>query len=108
MLGYIPDSFSDPDLEYEPHTEAMTEHLKSIKEVQLQVHKSLSHAHQYHTKYYNHKHKPMTFTVRDKVLLSTKNLTTWRPTKKLDNKFVGPFKVIKAVGKLAYKLQLPK
>ena len=108
MLGYVLDNFSDPDPEYEPNTQATMDHLEKIKEVKIQVNKSLLHAHQHHTKYYNCKCKPMTFAVGDKVLLSTKNLTMWRPTKKLDDKFIGPFKVIWSVGKLAYQLHLPK
>ena len=38
--------------------------------------------------------KDITYTVRDKVWLSTRNLTTDRLSKKLDHKILGPFKVI--------------
>ena len=38
--------------------------------------------------------------------LSTKNLKTDRPSKKLDHKMIGPFKIIKAFGN-AYTLDLP-
>jgi hypothetical protein len=38
------------------------------------------------------------FSVGDKILLSTKNLTNARPSKKLDKKFVGPFTVFDKVG----------
>ena len=44
----------------------------------------------------------------DKVLLSSKNLRTLRPSKKLSGKFLGPFEVIEKKGRLAYKLALPE
>jgi hypothetical protein len=47
-------------------------------------------------------------TVRDKVLLSTKNLKTWRPSKKMKKKFDRPFPVVEVVGTQTYCLRLPK
>jgi hypothetical protein len=44
--------------------------------------------------------------VGDSVWLSTKNLKTDRPSKKLDYKMIGPFKITKAFGN-AYTLDLP-
>ncbi len=40
--------------------------------------------------------------------LSAKNIRTTRPCKKLDYKRHGPFKILQAVGKQAYRLDLPK
>src|SRR2546430_15754662 len=45
---------------------------------------------------------------RDEVLLSSKNIRLSRPSKKLDNRFLGPFRIIEAIGKQAYQLDLPK
>src|SRR5262249_46404851 len=53
------------------------------------------------------KHKPLEFKEGDQVYLHTKNLKTGRPSKKLDAKRTGPFKVLKRVGPVAYKLELP-
>ena len=41
------------------------------------------------------------------VWLSSKHITTKRPSRQLDQKQLGSFKVIKLVGSLAYKLKLP-
>jgi hypothetical protein len=41
------------------------------------------------------------------VLLSIKNLRSFRPNKKLDFPYKGSFEVIKKIGKQAYRLQLP-
>ena len=52
--------------------------------------------------YYNKRHAPTQFHVDQEVLLSTKNLRSWRPNKKLDIKYEGPFRIVEAVGKQAY------
>lgn len=44
----------------------------------------------------------------DEVMLDRRNIQTKRPMNKLDNKKFGPFKVLEAVGKRAYKLKLPQ
>jgi hypothetical protein len=41
------------------------------------------------------------------VWLSTKNLNTNHPSKKLDNKRLGPFEILEPVGQGAYHLKLP-
>jgi hypothetical protein len=48
----------------------------------------------------------MTFAVGGKVWLSTRNLKTSRPSKKLNYKRTGPFTVSKIINKNAYELDL--
>jgi len=48
------------------------------------------------------------YMVGDLVWLSSKNLTTQRPSKKLDHKQFGPFKVLRQVGDSSYELELPE
>lgn len=45
--------------------------------------------------------------VGSKVWLKTTHLTTNRPSKKLDYKFIGPFEVLEQVNELSFKLKLP-
>ncbi|KAG2228904.1 hypothetical protein INT48_004676, partial [Thamnidium elegans] len=60
-------------------------------------------------KFYNRKRKDASnFKVGDLVYLSTKNIITARPSKKLDHKRLGPFKIIQKIGTHAYKLLLPR
>lgn len=54
----------------------------------------------------NRKRKNTSYEVGDRVFLSSKNITTVRPSKKLDDKMLGPFTITKKVG-LSYQLELP-
>ena len=47
------------------------------------------------------------YRVGDMVLLSTRNINSARPTKKFDQKYLGPFRVEKVVNPVSYRLQLP-
>jgi hypothetical protein len=42
------------------------------------------------------------------VWLDASNIRTERPTKKLDYKQLGPFKVLALIGRRSYRLELPK
>ena len=53
-------------------------------------------------RYYDAKHKQVTFNPGDKVWLSSANLHTQRPSKKLDWKKLGPFEIIERIGLQAY------
>ncbi|EJT68579.1 hypothetical protein GGTG_13844 [Gaeumannomyces tritici R3-111a-1] len=59
-------------------------------------------------KYYNKGRIPVLFKVSDWVLLNTANIKIKRPSKKLSNKWLGPFQVLKIIGLtgLAFRLKL--
>ncbi|KAI5448775.1 hypothetical protein NCC49_006605 [Naganishia albida] len=50
---------------------------------------------------------PPEFDVRDQVWVNMKNWKPKRPSKKLDHKFAGPFKVVEKLSPLVYRLDLP-
>lgn len=57
---------------------------------------------------YNKSRSPMpTFEKDQLVWLSSRNLKTLRPAKKLEHKYLGPFKIKKKLSDHTYKLQLP-
>jgi hypothetical protein len=47
-----------------------------------------------------------TFQVGDKVWLDSRNLKTFRPSKKLDDHWFGPFPIEQVISRNAYKLKL--
>ena len=57
--------------------------------------------------YDKHARPSIEYSPGDKVYLESTNLKTNRPSKKLDDKRLGPFEVVKKVGPAAYKLKLP-
>jgi hypothetical protein len=59
-------------------------------------------------KYYNRHRKGRSYAIGDEVILSSRNIRIRRASKKLADKFLGPFQVIAIRGKNVYKLELPK
>ena len=57
--------------------------------------------------YYDAQHRPEEFKLGDHVWLNTKDLITKQPSKKLNHKHLGQFKIIRKVSELAYELKLP-
>jgi len=57
--------------------------------------------------YDEHRADSQSYKPGDLVLLEGSNLTTIRPSKKLDHKHFGPFEILLKVGAAAYKLKLP-
>jgi hypothetical protein len=59
------------------------------------------------TEYYNKKRKDMSFEKGKLVLLSSRHIRTIRASKKLADRFLGPFEILERIGQNAYKLKLP-
>lgn len=108
LYGYDPMPLQDDDWDYELPNKSAEERVQELQYIRHLLEMSLRKALDSQEKYYNQKHQPMSFAVGDKVLLSTKNLRTWRPSKKLDERYIGPFDIVDVIGKQAYKLRLPK
>ena len=59
-------------------------------------------------KYYNSKHLVCEYDKGSLIYLKNRNIDSTRPTKKLDQKFYGPYEVKKRIDKVAYRLKLLK
>ena len=80
---------------------------KEIVALQEQFTDRISEAQTTQAKYYDKNHTQKRFNLGEQVMLRTTNLKTERPSKKLDVRLLGPFKVVKIVGLQAYRLSLP-
>jgi transposase InsO family protein len=54
-----------------------------------------------------HRKEDETYNVNDQVLLSTRNIRTERPTKKLDYTWIGPYRIKRQINPVTYELDLP-
>ena len=60
-------------------------------------------------RFYDKKHNAsILYKEGESVWLDGRNIKTLRPSKKLDQKKLGPFRILKKIGKGSYCLQLPK
>nr|GFB13126.1 putative reverse transcriptase domain-containing protein [Tanacetum cinerariifolium] len=68
-------------------------------------------AHDRQKSYADLKRKLMEFQIRDRVMLKVlawKRVVRFGKRRKLNPRYVGPFKVLDKVGTVAYKLELPQ
>lgn len=100
-----------PRIECEPvapsKVPGAAERIDNLAKVRALLEEHWIQATTYQEKYYNAHHRPQAFREGDQVLLSTKHLRLRIPSRKLAPRFVGPFRVIAAVGQQAYRLELP-
>ncbi|GKE87422.1 putative reverse transcriptase domain-containing protein, partial [Tanacetum coccineum] len=77
----------------------------------VQIKQRMQAAHDRQKSYADLKRKPIEFQVEDKVMLkvsSWKGVVHFGKRRKLNPRYVGPFKVLGKVGEVAYKLELPE
>ena len=90
------------------NTPAATERVLALQALRKELESNLRKARTQQAQYYDAKRKPRTYKKGDLVWVNAKNIRTLRPSRKLDFKQLGPFRVLEAVEKLAYRLELPR
>jgi hypothetical protein len=88
---------------------AAADRVKTIQDEREALDKRWQAAVDTQKKHYNKNHIAKEFKIGDKVMLRAKNIRQLRPSVKLADRYLGPFKVMEAIGthKQAYRLELP-
>jgi hypothetical protein len=102
-IDFEPDLRVDNPEENKAHT--LADHLSEIHDL---IKSEMSFAQDRQQEYADQHRLPApAYRLGDSVWLNGWNLRTNHPSRKLDDKYYGPFPVIKEVGKYAYELNLP-
>jgi hypothetical protein len=110
MYGWIPKiDWHDGDTVLEGEAPAASQRIKTMIEARAELARNWQKAVDSQKKHYDIKHKPMTFAVDDEVMLRAKHIKQLRPSAKLADRYLGPFRVLEVVGhhRQAYRLKLP-
>lgn len=88
--------------------QAVEDQLRNRRAVDDLIKHQIEQANRYQVRYQNRHRRDLNFAVGDQVLLSSQNLPL--PvglSRKLASKWIGPLTILKAVGNVAYRVQLP-
>ncbi|KAF5686550.1 hypothetical protein FCIRC_2829, partial [Fusarium circinatum] len=106
-FGYTPKAYYDAQ-ETKIVNPAAIIKSEDLKNVHNELQTELEFVNKRMQRYYDSKRlEGPTFKEGDMVYLSTKNITTKRPSHKLDFKYIGPYKIVRKISKNNYKLDLP-
>ena len=107
LYGYDPEFHVDiADDVPEGEIPAAKDRVRKLHELRQDLREQFLKAQERQIKYYNERHTPKTFKRGALVKLSTRNLKL--KNKKLQPRFIGPFRITEVVGSQAYRLALPQ
>ena len=86
---------------------AAHEAAERIEKISTFVRENIVEAQARQKRYYDQGHKDIQFAVGDWVMLNARHIKTSRPSKKFDDKCLGPFEIVDKIGTHAYRLDLP-
>ena len=107
LYGYDPEFHVDvADDIPEREIPAAKDRVRKLHELRQTLREQLIKIQERQIKYYNERHTPKTFKRGSLVKLSTRNLKL--KDKKLQPRFIGPFRITEVIGSQAYRLALPQ
>ena len=109
---FMLDTGQHPRLGVEPvretQLEALEDFITRMDAATNEAHSALTKAADDMARFYDlHRQAPPSYKLGDKVWLNAQNITTTRPMKKLDHKWLGLYKINKVVSWNAYGLEIP-
>jgi transposase InsO family protein len=109
LLSYDPVMPGNDKIEISHMNESAIQRIQRMHETRKQAAITLQESSDAYHKWYNNKRQKKHFNVGDWVLISTKHLQLRRPSRKLAEKYAGPYQIESIVGNsnIAYKLRLP-
>lgn len=109
LYGYNPSIRLHLDDEAPVHTPEAKLRAERLQEERKELKIRWVAASESQRKWYNQKHTPKTFRIGELVMLNARNVRQLRQSKKLADRYLGPFKILEILGthKQAYKLDLP-
>jgi hypothetical protein len=108
MYGYHPEIYFDSEnTEQAGEVPAAGDRIRQLQDIRESLTKRWEKAVASQAKFYNKRHIPMIFNKDDLVLISTRNLKLTTESRKLNQRMMGPFRVLEPVGSLAYRVELP-
>jgi hypothetical protein len=107
LYGYNPElRFDIEDAATKGETPAARDRILRLQELRDRLREELLKSQERQAKYYNQKHQPKLFKRGELVKLSTRNLRL--KDKKLQPRWIGPFRILERIGSQAYRLALPE
>jgi hypothetical protein len=107
LYGYNPELRIDiGDTVNQGEAPAARDRILRLQELRDRLRDELIKSQERQSKYYNQRHIPRLFSRGNLVKLSTRNLRL--KDKKLQPRWIGPFRILKRIGPQAYKLALPE
>ena len=106
MAGYSPRMSWDEDINPRRQAKSAVETASHMQDLMKSCHEAILAAQKTQARYADTHNKARDYKVADSVWLTAKNLKTKR-NRKLEQKMLGPFKIIDIIGKQAYRLELP-
>lgn len=108
LMGYTPEFRLTLEAEsYKGEVPSAEDRVQKLQEVRRRLAEHWRKAVEAQAKYYNKRHQPLTLKRGQLVGLATKNLRLKGEKKKLNPRYIGPFRILEAVGRQAYRLALP-
>ena len=105
--GYHPQMSYEEEVDPRSKSKSADELSAELRELMIVCRENLHHAQELQKRAHDKGVKSKSYAPGDKVWLNSKYIKTKR-NRKLEAKFLGPFRVLHPVGKQAYKLELPR